>query len=125
MDDWQRFVSESDLYDVTPGPIQVADIEDLLHVSVAHLVDSLDWLEPAVVSAQVLLGGKEVWFDYLQCLRVGMTGAQVENNLNDKGITVRAKLIVAVEGGVAAVVVVDADKEEQTRKFFARWGILL
>ena len=125
MDDWQRFVNESDPYGVTPGPTQVADIEDLLHISMAYLVVSLDWLDPALANAQVLLGGKEVWFDYLEALRVGLTGAQVENNLNDKGITVRAKLMVPVEEGLAAVVVVDADKEEQARKLFAKWGILL
>lgn len=86
----------------------------------------LDWPDDlSVISAMILGGKKGVWLDLVAAEEMGLSGQDIQNRLKRNGIELHARALFPLEGTVAAIVVVDAEKEEQVRNLFERWGILL
>lgn len=85
-----------------------------------------DWPDQLSVVNAMLLGGKKgIWIDLLEAERMGLSGQDIQNELKCRGIEMHARALYPLDGTIAAIIVVDVEKEEKARKILADMGVLL
>lgn len=121
-DDWERF---------SASPYQQPVVEQAgPGTSITSLVTEFlifDWPDQLSVVSAMLLGGKKgIWIDLAAAEEMGLSGQNIQNTLARQGITIYARALYPMEeGSILAIIVVDAEKEDEARKILANMGVMI
>jgi len=116
-DDWEAFSAN-------PYQPEVASPPPLLEATYSLLL--LDWPDQLEVVNALLLGGKRcIWFDLLMAMEIGLSGQDIQDELGYQGIEIHAKALYPIEGILAAIIAVDAEKETRARKALVSMRVVL
>ena len=122
-DDWEQFSASPYQQQTQPD---VPDPEAAIKLALAYSFLIFDWPDQLSVVNAMLLGGKKaIWFDLLGAGEIGLCGQDIQGNLNRQGVVIHARALYPIEGTIAAVIVVDAEKEAAARQALADMGVLL
>jgi hypothetical protein len=116
-DDWETFSASPHQQQQPMGKFPIDTLfEQLLSMDCAPWVFILSLL---------MAGKKAVWFDLDAAEEMGMTGHNIQNTLEAKGIHVYAFALNPMAETIAAIIVVDAENEARAREALAKMGVLL